>query len=213
MLQLAKWDHSLVPYIMSYIYKLHDECYSLLPVSGQKYFLPLFRNFLSSSPKMLNSNWIKYLYIFHLNQDDNYVHIAPHLITEKVSLTFCTHSFQFLNWTSSWIRLTNRAPNTRMNVESTPFFTFLCICHKKFCSNSRNPLTFDGNAFSLSTAAEKKFDKFEILKSWCIIQKSEFRVSLFYNHTIFYDFETCSSKTLENIFNYLSMILPQSNSI
>ena len=157
MLQLAKWERSLVPHIMSYIYKLHDECYSLLPVSGQKYFLPLFRNFLSSSPKMLNSNWIKYLYILiYIRMITIYSHCSiSH--QRKGFFNFLYPFLLVLNGTSVWIRLTNHAPNTRMNVESTPFFTFLCICHKKFCSNSRNPLTFDGNAFSLSTAAEKKF--------------------------------------------------------
>ena len=123
------------------------------------------------------ANKTKYLYILYLNQNDDYERTLHHISSKgKVSLTFCTHSFQFLNWTSSWITLTNRAPNTRMNVESTPFFTFSCFCHKKFCSNFRNPLTFDGNAFSLSTAAEEKFWQIRNIEKLVHCSNIEFKI-------------------------------------
>ena len=89
-------------------------------------------------------------YILHLHQYD-FVYTLRHHIISKIFQLFI-FVFLFLNEMSSWIRLTNHALKTYVHtyVESTP--TFLCFCHKSFVTKY-NPLTLDGNPFSLSTSA------------------------------------------------------------
>ena len=91
-----------------------------------------------------------------------HVHIAPsHL--GILFFYFFTH-FLLLNVMSSWIRLTNHAPNISASyVESTPtFYVSVIKVLFKFC----NPLTLDGNTFSLSTSAKKKFWQIRNIERW-----------------------------------------------